>query len=181
MEKSCFCRETHFSWRRNRCLDVKTLNRLIAVAAAVLAAGCAQLPKDHARAAASTGDGEAWGISCLSVASAREAPSHKAEMGTQILMGGVVRVLNQSTNQSRLMVLACFVVICKVSRDGTNVGIEELAGLHRRAPLLAVTLAVGVFALAGIPPFVSPLSNYRFAGGKTNRAATTILLQNGPT
>ena len=53
-----------------------------------------------------------------------------------------------------LMVLACFVVICKVSRDGTNVGIEELAGLHRRAPLLALTLAVGVFALAGIPPFV---------------------------
>jgi NADH-quinone oxidoreductase subunit N len=53
-----------------------------------------------------------------------------------------------------LMVLACFVVICKVSRDGTNVGIDELAGLHRRAPLLAVTLAVGVFALAGIPPFV---------------------------
>jgi NADH-quinone oxidoreductase subunit N len=53
-----------------------------------------------------------------------------------------------------LMVLACFVVICNVSRDGTNVAIEELAGLHRRAPLLALTLAVGVFALAGIPPFV---------------------------
>jgi NADH-quinone oxidoreductase subunit N len=46
------------------------------------------------------------------------------------------------------------VVICKVSRDGTNVSIAELAGLHRRAPLLALTLAVGVFALAGIPPFV---------------------------
>ena len=53
-----------------------------------------------------------------------------------------------------LMVLACFVVICNVSRDGTNVAIEDLAGLHRRAPLLAVTLMVGVFALAGIPPFV---------------------------
>jgi NADH-quinone oxidoreductase subunit N len=53
-----------------------------------------------------------------------------------------------------LMVLACFVVICKVSRDGTNVAISELAGLHRRAPLLALTLAVGVFALAGMPPFV---------------------------
>jgi NADH-quinone oxidoreductase subunit N len=53
-----------------------------------------------------------------------------------------------------LMVLACFVVICRVSRDGVNIGIEELAGLHRRAPLLALTLAVGVFALAGIPPFV---------------------------
>jgi NADH-quinone oxidoreductase subunit N len=53
-----------------------------------------------------------------------------------------------------LMVLACFVVICKVSRDGTNVAISELAGLHKRSPLLALTLIVGVFALAGIPPFV---------------------------
>ncbi len=53
-----------------------------------------------------------------------------------------------------LMVLACFVVISRVSRDGTNVAIAELAGLHRRSPLLAVTLLVGVFGLAGIPPFV---------------------------
>jgi NADH-quinone oxidoreductase subunit N len=52
------------------------------------------------------------------------------------------------------MVLACFVVICKVSRDGVNISIDELAGLHRRSPMLAVTLAVGVFALAGMPPFV---------------------------
>jgi NADH-quinone oxidoreductase subunit N len=53
-----------------------------------------------------------------------------------------------------LMVLACFVVIHRVSRDGTNVAVAELAGLHRRSPLLAVTLGVGVFGLAGIPPFV---------------------------
>ncbi|MBI5380742.1 MAG: NADH-quinone oxidoreductase subunit N [Opitutae bacterium] len=53
-----------------------------------------------------------------------------------------------------LMVLACFVVIARVSRDGTNVAIEELAGLHRRSPLLAVTLLVGVFGLAGMPLFV---------------------------
>jgi NADH-quinone oxidoreductase subunit N len=53
-----------------------------------------------------------------------------------------------------LMVLACFVVICKVSPDGANVSMDDLAGLHRRAPLLALTLVVGVFALAGIPPFV---------------------------
>lgn len=53
-----------------------------------------------------------------------------------------------------LMVLACFVVISKVSHNGGNVAIEDLAGLHRRAPLLALTLAVGVFALAGVPPFV---------------------------
>ena len=53
-----------------------------------------------------------------------------------------------------LMVLACFVVISRVSRDGSNVAIDELAGLHRRSPLLAVTLIVGLFGLAGIPPFV---------------------------
>ncbi len=52
-----------------------------------------------------------------------------------------------------LMVMAGFVVIGRVSKDGANVPIEDLAGLHRRSPLLAVTLVVGVFALAGIPPF----------------------------
>jgi NADH-quinone oxidoreductase subunit N len=53
-----------------------------------------------------------------------------------------------------VMILACFVVIHRVSRDGTNVAVAELAGLHRRSPLLAATLGVGVFGLAGIPPFV---------------------------
>ncbi|MFA6564396.1 MAG: NADH-quinone oxidoreductase subunit N [Verrucomicrobiia bacterium] len=52
------------------------------------------------------------------------------------------------------MVLACFVVICKVSSDGDNVTMDELAGLHRRSPLLALTLVVGIFSLAGVPPFV---------------------------
>lgn len=51
------------------------------------------------------------------------------------------------------MVLACFAVIVRVSRDGGNVAIEDLAGLHKRAPLLAATLAVGIFGLAGLPPF----------------------------
>lgn len=50
------------------------------------------------------------------------------------------------------MVLACFVVVCRVSPDGANVALEDLAGLHRRSPLLAVTLLVGVFGLAGVPP-----------------------------
>ena len=38
-------------------------------------------------------DGQVWGIACLSVSSGREQPEHKAEMGTQILMGDTVRVL----------------------------------------------------------------------------------------
>ncbi len=41
---------------------------------------------------------QVWGVSCLSVASARLQPEHKAEMGTQVLMGEVVRVWKRSTN-----------------------------------------------------------------------------------
>lgn len=53
-----------------------------------------------------------------------------------------------------LMNLACFLVICKVSQKGENLVLEDMEGLHRRAPLLAFTLAVGLFALAGIPPSI---------------------------
>jgi NADH-quinone oxidoreductase subunit N len=52
------------------------------------------------------------------------------------------------------------VVISRVSRDGANVAIEELAGLHRRSPLLAATLLVAVFALAGVPPFVGFMGKF---------------------
>ncbi len=52
------------------------------------------------------------------------------------------------------MNLACFLVICTVAENGRNVAIEDFTGLHKRAPLLAITLTVGLFALAGIPPFV---------------------------
>ncbi len=52
------------------------------------------------------------------------------------------------------MVLACFLVICQVSRDGENLLIEDLSGLYKRSPLLALTLLVSMFSMAGIPPFV---------------------------
>ena len=75
-----------------------------------------------------------------------------------------------------LMVLACFVVICKVSRDGSNVAIEELAGLHRRAPLLAVTLAVGVFALAGVPPFVGFMGKLSLLTAALHKGHLTLVI-----
>ncbi len=53
-----------------------------------------------------------------------------------------------------LMNLACFLVICTIAKDGKNLAIEDLSGLHKRAPLLALTLTIGLFSLAGIPPFV---------------------------
>ncbi len=52
------------------------------------------------------------------------------------------------------MSFTCFLVIVKVAADGSDVAIFELAGLHRRSPLLAMALMVGVFSLGGIPPTI---------------------------
>jgi NADH-quinone oxidoreductase subunit N len=51
-----------------------------------------------------------------------------------------------------VMNYSVFMVIMKVSDDGHNLQIDELAGLHKRSPLLAMTLMMGLFGLAGIPP-----------------------------
>jgi NADH-quinone oxidoreductase subunit N len=59
-----------------------------------------------------------------------------------------------------LMNLACFLVICNVSKSGENLNISDLTGLYKRAPLMAITLAVGMFALAGIPPFVGFMGKF---------------------
>jgi NADH-quinone oxidoreductase subunit N len=50
------------------------------------------------------------------------------------------------------MNLAAFYAVILISKKGENVVLEDLVGLSRRAPLLAVTLAVAAFSLAGIPP-----------------------------
>jgi NADH-quinone oxidoreductase subunit N len=50
------------------------------------------------------------------------------------------------------MNLACFYVVMLISRRGENVSVNDLSGLSRRSPLLALTLAVAAFSLAGIPP-----------------------------
>jgi NADH-quinone oxidoreductase subunit N len=50
------------------------------------------------------------------------------------------------------MNLACFYVVILLSKTGENVSIDNLAGLSKRSPLLALLLAVSAFSLAGIPP-----------------------------
>jgi len=75
-----------------------------------------------------------------------------------------------------LMILACFVVISRVSRDGANVAIEELAGLHRRSPLLAATLLVGVFALAGVPPFVGFMGKFSLLSAAYARGHLALVI-----
>ena len=82
-----------------------------------------------------------WGISCLSVNSGRVLPSHKAEMGTQVLMGDVVRVWKSSTN-------AVYAWYLSQSGDGYLSWLEEgtfvrctrqQAEAWNRGPLLVLT------------------------------------------
>jgi NADH-quinone oxidoreductase subunit N len=52
------------------------------------------------------------------------------------------------------MNFAVFMVVVKLATDGQDLKISELAGLSRRSPLLALTLMMALFSLAGIPPTV---------------------------
>ena len=51
-----------------------------------------------------------------------------------------------------LMNAAAFLVVARVAADGANPSLDDLRGLHRRSPLLAATLLLAMFALAGVPP-----------------------------
>lgn len=64
-----------------------------------------------------------------------------------------------------VMNLAAFLVICNITVDGENIMVEDLSGLSRRAPLLAVILAISMFALAGIPPFVGFMGKFMLLAG----------------
>ncbi|MEW6663944.1 MAG: NADH-quinone oxidoreductase subunit N [Thermodesulfobacteriota bacterium] len=53
-----------------------------------------------------------------------------------------------------VMNFAAFLVVVLLSTEGQNLNISDLAGLHKRSPLLALTLMMALFSLAGIPPTV---------------------------
>ncbi len=53
-----------------------------------------------------------------------------------------------------LMKFTAFMVVVELASDGRNLQIKELAGLHRRSPILALALLVSLFSLAGIPPTI---------------------------
>ncbi|MFZ2089838.1 MAG: NADH-quinone oxidoreductase subunit N [Desulfobaccales bacterium] len=53
-----------------------------------------------------------------------------------------------------IMNFTVFMVISEVASDGRDLKISELAGLWRRSPLLSMSLILGIFALAGVPPSI---------------------------
>jgi gamma-D-glutamyl-L-lysine dipeptidyl-peptidase len=120
--------------------DVDRAEARIDAIQAVTDAGVKATDRINVLPAARLGD-EVWGISCLSVANGRELPEHKAEMGTQVLMGEVMRVWKRSTN-------AIFPWFLVQAPDGYVAWVEGGAFVHctreqadawNRAPLLIVT------------------------------------------
>ncbi|WP_462324465.1 NADH-quinone oxidoreductase subunit N [Desulfoplanes sp.] len=50
------------------------------------------------------------------------------------------------------MNLTCFWVIARVAPGGDNLELDDLSGMYKYAPAYALALAVGAFALVGMPP-----------------------------
>jgi NADH-quinone oxidoreductase subunit N len=53
-----------------------------------------------------------------------------------------------------VMKFTCFMVVVNVAVGDGNPTVDDLAGLHRRAPLMAMALMMALFGLAGIPPTI---------------------------
>ncbi|MBW6520565.1 MAG: NADH-quinone oxidoreductase subunit N [Desulfoarculaceae bacterium] len=75
-----------------------------------------------------------------------------------------------------VMTLACFLVICSISSKGENVQINDLSGLHKRSPLLALTLAIALFSLAGIPPFVGFMGKFMLLAGALKQGYLILVI-----
>ena len=76
-----------------------------------------------------------------------------------------------------IMKFTCFLVVVKVAYDGTDLQINGLAGLHRRSPMLAMALLLGVFSLAGLPPTIGFTGKFLvFTAAMQNGYFTLVLI-----
>ena len=69
-------------------------------------------------------------------------------------------------------VLGAFTVICLVMRQVDGEDITALAGLNRRAPLLALTMTLAMVSLAGIPPLAGFFGKFLLFKAALARAAS---------
>lgn len=53
-----------------------------------------------------------------------------------------------------IMNMLCFWVVARIATDGRNLELKDLNGLYKSNPYLAFALAVGAFALVGLPPTI---------------------------
>jgi NADH-quinone oxidoreductase subunit N len=75
-----------------------------------------------------------------------------------------------------VMKFSAFLVVVKVADDGRNLQMSQLAGLHRRSPLLAMVLMVSIFSLAGIPPTIGFTGKFLVFAAAMQKGYFTLVL-----
>jgi NADH-quinone oxidoreductase subunit N len=74
------------------------------------------------------------------------------------------------------MNIACYTVLSNVSVQGENLSVSDLNGLHKRQPMLAFLLAIGLFALAGIPPMVGFMGEFLLLAGALKQGYLILVI-----
>ncbi|MGD8367701.1 MAG: NADH-quinone oxidoreductase subunit N [Desulfobacterales bacterium] len=75
-----------------------------------------------------------------------------------------------------MLKFTCFMVVVKVAADGANITVDQLAGLHRRNPLLALALMLSLFGLCGIPPTIGFIGKLLVFTAAMERGYFTLVL-----
>lgn len=75
-----------------------------------------------------------------------------------------------------LMNLGCFFVIYNISPEGGNVTFDDLKGLSRRSPILALTLLVSAFGMAGIPPTIGFIGKFMIFTGAIHKGFYALVI-----
>ncbi|OQY18381.1 MAG: hypothetical protein B6I36_07095 [Desulfobacteraceae bacterium 4572_35.1] len=75
-----------------------------------------------------------------------------------------------------LMNLGCFYVIYNIAPDGENVTFDDLKGLSKRSPLLALTLLVSAFSMAGIPPTIGFIGKFMLFTGALHKGFYALVI-----
>jgi len=75
-----------------------------------------------------------------------------------------------------VMKFICFLVLIMVASDGADIDVAQLAGLHRRSPLLAMALMLSVFSLAGIPPSIGFTGKFLIFNAAIDRGHLPLVL-----
>ncbi len=74
------------------------------------------------------------------------------------------------------MNIACYTVLNNVSVEGENLAITDLNGLYKRQPMMAFLLAIGLFALAGIPPMVGFMGEFMLLAGALKQGYLILVI-----
>jgi NADH-quinone oxidoreductase subunit N len=75
-----------------------------------------------------------------------------------------------------MMKFTCFLVLVKTAYEGENLQIGQLAGLHRRSPMLAMALFLSLFSLAGIPPTIGFTGKFLVFAAAMSKGYFTLVL-----